>query len=473
MKRILFVLMSFLLLNCSSDDNNSKSEEDKNPSHLLEFKNKELTLLVDEKVNLIYELTLKNIDVDDLQWFTSNPEVVTIEATTIMANKPGDSQVSVKDKKSGVSTSLLVKVDPPKEAKISFTKESLEIDGQVTRELDLKEFLVFENTSLDSIHWKSSDSSKAAVDNGVVFINGDGEIEIHAGVSDFSIKAKIVLKIKDVGVRQIELVGEHPGTFMKIGDQFQYSALVWPQELTEITKLEWSSSAPDVFTVDQTGLVTGVGEGDGYLTVEAPSGVFDRIGITVKGEAKLRDLRLEGDFYGTDLISGNTGFITVLSNIGEGGIDDLEYISDNPQVATVDNQGIIKSIKGKEGKVNITVFRTADPQNKLIATFDVVNRFYRFTISARLDGVQKDNKVSGLISLYATSESQIYDKISELKVYNKQGDLIKDGFEDVSFTLNNKTHTFSFLLDQVEEPYITYKLEQNEEVEYKKQKLIF
>lgn len=472
-KRILFVLMSVLLLNCSSDDNSVTSEEGLPPTHLLEFKKQEITLLLDEKVNLIYELSLKNIDLVNLQWFTSSPEVVTIQGTSIVAKKQGQSQVSVKDKSSGVSTSVLVKVELPEAPKISFKKESLEIDGEVSRVVDLKELLVFENTILDSISWKSSDSSKATVENGVVTFYRDGEVEIHAGVSDFSISAVIVLKVNDVGVLQLQIIGKDRGNFLLVDEQFQFWALETSYGETEKKPLKWSTSDPSVFTVDDTGLVTAKGVGDGYLTVTAPNGVNDKVLVEVKGYVEITDVGLSNEFYGSDLISGDHGYIYVYLIPIDAELDNLEFISDRPDIATVDKQGLVRSVKGKEGTVNITVYSKGDPDKKYIKTIEVVNRFYRFNLSASFDGIQKDNKLSGMVSLSVHSESLYKDTISELKVFDKQGALIQADFKTITIGYGGESHTYNFNLDEVEEPYITYKLEQKGEVEYRKQKLIF
>ena len=67
---------------------------------------------------------------------------------------------------------------------------------------------------------------------------------------------------------------------MTLGEQFQLTAAVMPENATDPT-LCWSSDQESVASVDDTGLVTAVGEGKAVIRVEASNGLYRTCAITV------------------------------------------------------------------------------------------------------------------------------------------------------------------------------------------------
>ena len=67
---------------------------------------------------------------------------------------------------------------------------------------------------------------------------------------------------------------------MTLGEQFQLTAAVIPENSTDPT-LCWSSDQESVASVDDTGLVTAVGEGKAVIRVEASNGLYRTCAITV------------------------------------------------------------------------------------------------------------------------------------------------------------------------------------------------
>lgn len=150
----LLLLFSFLLFNCSSDDNSKKVIEIKKP--VLEFKNKEVKLLIEDKVTLSFktkeiQLTAQdtinpfdqlivhnNVNLSDIEWSISNNDVVALTREMAEAKTNGEAVITAKIKNTNERATLKIIVS---EIKISFTKKELYLDMRQTPVIDLSTLL--------------------------------------------------------------------------------------------------------------------------------------------------------------------------------------------------------------------------------------------------------------------------------------------------------------------------------------------
>lgn len=124
-----------------------------------------------------------------------------------------------------------------------------------------------------TIEWTSSDESVVTVDeNGVVTAVGAGEADITASVKDADITSTMHIKvvILPTGV-------DAPDTlelYTNGEDSKNLDAKIMPEDATEV-KLAYVSSDEGVATVDETGLVTAVADGEctitAYIVADAPA----------------------------------------------------------------------------------------------------------------------------------------------------------------------------------------------------------
>lgn len=124
-----------------------------------------------------------------------------------------------------------------------------------------------------TIEWASSDESVVTVDeNGVVTAVGAGEADITASVKDADITSTMHIKvvITPTGV-------DAPDTlelYTNGEDSKSLDAKIIPEDATEV-KLAYVSSDEGVATVDETGLVTAVADGEctitAYIVADAPA----------------------------------------------------------------------------------------------------------------------------------------------------------------------------------------------------------
>ena len=120
------------------------------------------------------------------------------------------------------------------------------------------------------------------------------------------------------------------------------NAVVEPNDAANKT-LEWVSDNPDIATVDQDGNVTGVNNGNATITVSAKDGsgvsascVVQVIGIQVKAISIPSSL---------SIIKTNSTKIVATVNPENAENANLKWTSNNPEVASVDQEGNVKGLK--------------------------------------------------------------------------------------------------------------------------------
>ena len=123
-----------------------------------------------------------------------------------------------------------------------------------------------------------------------------------------------------------------------------------PEDATEVTKIEWTSSDEEVATVDENGKVTGVKEGTATITAKMGD-LTDKVEVTVK-EIPLEEISLSNN--NKKLQAGKSMKLSITLNpVNTTDDDTFTYKSSDEFIATVDENGNITA--KKTGKVKIKV----------------------------------------------------------------------------------------------------------------------
>ena len=138
------------------------------------------------------------------------------------------------------------------------------------------------------------------------------------------------------------------GDLLAVGETVQLNPTVLPAGVTH--SLTWSSSHPAVATVDENGLVTGVGPGLALIAVKTQNGKMDGYLVKVAAAPEKMDLGLEDNHLTMGL-----GMVyqinPVMTPVGAG--SEITYVSSNPEIASVDAAGRVTAVS--KGEVEITV----------------------------------------------------------------------------------------------------------------------
>lgn len=139
------------------------------------------------------------------------------------------------------------------------------------------------------------------------------------------------------------------------------------------SQLSYSSSNPEVASVDEDGLISAAGVGSAVITVSDPNtGLSDTVNVVVTAKIGGKiSFDLEETSAKTSSYQVGDEYQIVVRNSSKNVLpaDMFEYVADNKDAAFVDNSGKITLLK--EGKVKLTVKYKDDPSNAATKTITV------------------------------------------------------------------------------------------------------
>ncbi|MFR6360978.1 leucine-rich repeat protein [Amedibacterium intestinale] len=369
-----------------------------------------------------FRASVSPVDTTDdktISWESSNPKVAIVDQSgNVTALTNGQTTIRVKSSNGKVATCM---IDVREGQVIPITGVELNYetaDLKVSETIKLTASILPENTTESkTVTWESSNPEIAAVSSdGVVTAKKTGDAVITVTTSN-NLKDTCLVHVSEneIGITGVELNKDKLS--LTEGMSETLIATILPADTTMDKTLKWSSDNPSVATVDQQGKVTGVVEGEATITVETINGKTAICFVSVKKkEIPIDSVSL--DKTEAVLRSGNTLSLTASINPENTTMDKaLEWSSNNPSVATVDQQGkvtavgkgeaviTVKTVNGKTATCKVTVFTVSlDALNKTIEDAEKLdaNRFTASTyqnlslILAEAKEVQNDKDATQL-----------------------------------------------------------------------------
>src|SRR5687768_257933 len=201
--------------------------------------------------------------------------------------------------------------------------------------------------------WLSSDTAVAAVDaSGIVTSRGVGDVAISAQTGSTTGTATIT-----VSGSQIASIAVTPAnSTINAGETIQLAAGARDAELRIVQpkSLTWSSSAPEVASINDAGLVTGKLKGVAIITAKA-SGRRSSATVTVLGP---KVATIVAALAQSTIAPGQTTQATATMKDAAGNVlsdTPVAWQSSNPALATVDASGVVRGVAA--GSVTITAIR--------------------------------------------------------------------------------------------------------------------
>ena len=188
------------------------------------------------------------------------------------------------------------------------------------------------------------------------------------------------------GDASIQVTPESPGT-IGVGQTLQLTANVTVEAGVDDT-VTWSSDNESAATVDNTGLVSGVGAGSANITatLAADTSVSDSVTVTVVEPAVNSVTIPEGD---QTLYEGETFDFSANVDVTGGADASVTWSSDNESAATVDANGVVTAVAAGVGTATITAtsdFDAGQSDSVIVTVLDVV--YVDESASAGGDGSQ-------------------------------------------------------------------------------------
>ena len=194
-----------------------------------------------------------------------------------------------------------------------------------------------ENATNRTVEWKSSDTTIATVEEtGKVTAVKAGDATITATADGAkTAECQVIVEPKIVPVESIQL----DETTLKLteGEARQLKATVAPDNATN-QKVTWSSSRPEVATVDETGKVTAVKAGGVTITATA-DGKTAKCQVTTVEPVAVTGVSLSPE--AVQLAVGTTTTLKATVAPDNATNQKVTWSSSNPEVATVEGNGLI------------------------------------------------------------------------------------------------------------------------------------
>lgn len=197
------------------------------------------------------------------------------------------------------------------------------------------------NATNKNVNWSSSNTSVATVNNGLVSAKSAGTATITCRAADGSGKyatCKVTVESATIYVTSITL--NKTSASLYVGETTQLNATVSPSSATN-KSASWTSDDTSVATVSSTGLVTAKSAGTATIICKAKdgSGKQATCNISVKENVKPTSITLSASK--ASLIEGETLQLTATVSPSDAVDKTVTWMSDNTNVATVDNNGLI------------------------------------------------------------------------------------------------------------------------------------
>lgn len=199
------------------------------------------------------------------------------------------------------------------------------------------------NASIQDLEWESTDAAVAKVQYSsgryVLYAYKNGTTTITATATDGSgvtASCEVTVNI-NYPVQGISL-NHDAKTFTKAGETLQLTATIYPDSATNKT-VTWKSSDKTVATVDESGLVTAVGNGTAKITATTEDGNFK---ATCQVTVEIPELTLSLDK--TELTLTQTEEQQKLTATVSDPEEKVTWLSSDPFVATVTRDGTVTAI---------------------------------------------------------------------------------------------------------------------------------
>ena len=324
----------------------------------------------------------------ELTWSVDKPKIVSVtEDGTVTGLTKGEATVTVRLKigKSAWKAQLKVRV-LRRVTNVTLNTGKLTVylpdDGAVSdlleEETDYKVIVIAAGKSADlKATCTPSDATNRKVvflstDEGILSVSATAMKAVQAGECDLIASSQQNPEIVDVyhvlviqPVKTVTIQAETKTVFA--GESLQLAAGIEPSNAS-IQTVKWSSQNPNIATVDEDGVVTGIKKGNAIIQASAVDGSQKTGVITIQVGQRAESVSL--DKTTLNLAVGKTGQLkaTVLPN--EASDRTVAWFTSDPSVATVNNQGKVNA--AGRGSCTITAVSASDASLTASAEVNVI-----------------------------------------------------------------------------------------------------
>lgn len=230
----------------------------------IKLSNDNLEMMVGDTYSLNVTIDKGNVDKNLLEWKSNNSKVVEVNNLgELKALSVGEAEVSViYESKTYATCNVVVKAIDVTSIKLNVHELTLSIGEGVQLDATINP----SNATYQSVVWESTNQNIAVV-------SSDGFVEgIRAGETTIKVLSTVDSEIFDeclVKVKLQEVTGIkcQESALILLGTSVQIEAEVVPNNAAN-KAIIWSSSNPDIASVDENGIVTGLTYGNAIVTAK-------------------------------------------------------------------------------------------------------------------------------------------------------------------------------------------------------------
>ena len=291
----------------------------------------------------------ENATKKDVVWTSSDPTIATVnEYGRVDCIEAGECVITATSLDTGVSADCILTVTQSIES-VSLNYSSYKLEKGET--FQLIPTIKPDDADDKTVRWTSSDTSVATVDeNGVVKAIAGGVAIITCTTNDRGLIASCEVTVHEY-VEGVEITG-NPGR-MNIGDEIPLSVTISQPTASDKT-VSWTSSDLNVITVTPKGVIKAVGVGTARITATATDGsqVYDFIDVEVINPVRHISINPKT----LTLYENETGQLYATIDPGNATYKDVEWKSEDENIAIVDFNGTVYAVT--EGRTKVTATST-------------------------------------------------------------------------------------------------------------------
>ncbi|MEP6779736.1 MAG: Ig-like domain-containing protein, partial [Gemmatimonadaceae bacterium] len=307
-----------------------------------------------------------------LSWSSDNTTIADVTSSgrtaTIVAKKIGTT--TIRASSAGFSSTIDITVLGVKSVAVSPTSAQLRVGALQTFTADVS---VDAGVSR-SVNWNSSNPAVATINSqGVLTTLTPGLATVTASaIADAGMTASAEITV--LPARGVILSPSSANMSISTTQQFTPTVVV---ESNEVSTITWSSSAPSIATVNQSGLVTSVAFGTTTITATSVADATLKGTATVNVVPVVRAIAIATP--PNPVFLGQVQQLTATVTADAGLVTTANWTSSNSSVATISSSGVVTGVA--VGTTTITAAATADPSKTASVAITIASRPISITIA--------------------------------------------------------------------------------------------
>ena len=265
----------------------------------------------------------------DIIWSSSDETIASVSTDgTVTGHRVGEAVITAKSESLGFTDTSTVKIYiPVTGVSIPSPPGLLPLGAQTT----ITANIIPADASNQQLHWASSNPSVAVVDgNGMVTGLSVGETTITVttdyGAFIAEVTVTVVIHVTDITLSTYRRE-------LYVGEYFTLTHTIHPSNATD-QKAAWTSSAPEIASVDQTGRVTAHRAGSAAITITAEDGGITASCLVIVNNRLLSSLTLDPPNMALHPNERETFTAVITPSTATNQV--IHWVSSGPAVASVD-----------------------------------------------------------------------------------------------------------------------------------------